>query len=123
MLAFNDLFVSVHPRLRKITFLSCPGKDPLDLLRFRHQLSKPRPFCRGVRFLRYVLLNGEHQTHYESQGDPRSSACPQHIKLDGEEGDRIFDEERTPLVHPGPRATWEIERDHRKRWAQYKART
>lgn len=113
----------MHPRLQKITFLSCEMKDPLHLLRFRKQLSKPRPFCHGIRYLRYMLLNGECQTHYETLGDSRSGGRPQHIKLEGEEGDAIFDEETTPVIYPGPRPTWELERDYRMKWTQYQERT
>ncbi|KAI9879739.1 MAG: hypothetical protein M1830_007364 [Pleopsidium flavum] len=109
--SFRDCFLRLHPHLRKITFLSCRGKDPLHLLRYREQLSQPRPFCQGIRYLRYFLLNGERQTYYEGRADPQTGIYPQHMKLEGQEGDEIFDEETTPMIYPPPRPMWEIEEE------------
>jgi len=34
------------------------------------------------------------------------------MKLEGEDGTEIFDEERTPMIYPPPRPRWEIEDEY-----------
>lgn len=71
----------------------------MDLIHNQKRLTSPRVFCHGVRYLRYILRSGEVHTLYEVRGDSVPGERPEYIKLEDEEGDRIFDEEVTPNVH------------------------